>query len=160
MEFTEQVDLNACDWLLSQLSTDFMKEHVLEGEEDRFNYSHVKKILQNYKKNKGITKVKYNKKDSAGILRDYGEGVQNMPTKFRGLICKHMTDVDMVNCHPIILLNLCERHNILCPYLKNYCEHRAECLDKHTTKTLIMKNMNSKFKIKMYPIGCSCLIWK
>jgi hypothetical protein len=148
MEFTEQVDLNACDWLLSQLSTEFMKEHVLEGEEDRFNYSHVKKILQNYKKNKGITKVKYFKKDSAGILRDYGEGVQNMPTKFRGLICKHMTDVDMVNCHPVILLNLCEKHKIPCPYLKNYCEHRAECLDKHTTKTLIMKSMNSKFKLK------------
>ena len=53
MEFTEQVDLNACDWLLSQLSTDFMKEHILEGEEDRFNYSHVKKILQNYKKEQG-----------------------------------------------------------------------------------------------------------
>ena len=50
MNFTEQVDLNACDWLLSQLSTDFMKEHVLEGEEDRFNYSHVKKYFRTTKR--------------------------------------------------------------------------------------------------------------
>jgi hypothetical protein len=148
MEFTERIDVNASNWLLSQLSDDFLKQHLLEGEETRFNYTAVKKRLQNYKKNHGVEKVKYYKKDKFGILRDYGDGIQSLPTEFRGLICKEMTDVDMVNCHPIILFNLCLKHNIPCEYLKYYCENRTECLEKYTTKNLIISSMNASWNSK------------
>lgn len=149
MEFNERIDVNASNWLLSQLSDEFLKQNFLEGETDeRFRFTPVKKILQKYQKNQGIQKVKYYKKDEFGLLRDYGDGIQSLPTTFRGLICKGMTDVDMVNCHPIILLNLCEKHDIPCPYLKYYCENRAECLDKYTTKTLIISSMNARWNIK------------
>lgn len=149
MEFNERIDVNASNWLLSQLSDEFLKQNFLEGETDeRFRFTPVKKILQKYQKSLGIQKVKYYKKDEFGLLRDYGDGIQSLPTTFRGLICKGMTDVDMVNCHPIILLNLCEKHDIPCPYLKYYCENRAECLDKYTTKTLIISSMNARWNIK------------
>jgi hypothetical protein len=149
MEFTERIDVNASNWLLSQLSDNFLKQNFLEGETDeRFRLTPVKKVLQKYNKSQGIGKVKYYKKDEFGLLRDYGDGIQSLPTKFRGLICKGMTDVDMVNCHPIILFNLCEKHNVPCPYLKYYCENRAECLEKYTSKTTIMESMNASWNIK------------
>ena len=149
MEFTERIDINASNWLLSQLSDDFLKKSFLEGEtDDRFRFTTVKKRLQNYKKGQGTEKVKYYKKDEFGLLRDYGDGIQSLPTKYRGLICKSMTDVDMVNCHPILLFNLCEKHNIPCPYLKYYCENRSECLEKYTSKTIIMESMNTSWHIK------------
>lgn len=57
MEFTERVDVNASNWLLSQLSDDFLRQNFLEGETDeRFRFTSVKKRLQNYKKNQGIEK--------------------------------------------------------------------------------------------------------
>ena len=50
MEFTERIDLNASNWLLSQLSDDFLKQHVLEGEDDRFYFSTVKKDFRSIKR--------------------------------------------------------------------------------------------------------------
>ena len=34
----------------------------------------------------------------------------------------------MVNCHPLILLYLCEKHGLKCNILKNYVENRDEIL--------------------------------
>ena len=131
-----------------------LKKNFLEGETDeRFRFTPVKKALQKYNKGQGIQKVKYYKKDEFGLLRDYGDGIKSLPTTFRGLICKDMTDVDMVNCHPILLFNLCEKHDIPCQYLKYYRENRSECLEKYTSKTIIMESMNSSWNIKKYLLG-------
>jgi len=148
MEFVERVDVNSVKWLLSQLSNEFIQTHVLDGEEERFNYSHVKKILQNYDKHKGVVSTKYRKTDQFGILRDYTDGVQALPTKFRGLLCKNMTDVDVVNCHPTIILNICKKHNINCLYLEDYCKNRKALLIKDTTKIDILRSINKKQKLK------------
>jgi len=57
MEFTERIDVNASNWLLSQLSDDFLKKNFLEGETDeRFRLTPVKKALLKYKKSQGIGK--------------------------------------------------------------------------------------------------------
>ena len=55
MEFNERIDVNASNWLLSQLSDDFLKQNFLEGETDeRFRFTPVKKALQKYQKSLGI----------------------------------------------------------------------------------------------------------
>lgn len=149
MEFIERVDFKAVQWLLSQLSNEFIQKYVLEGEETRFNYTHIKKILQNYEKNKGIVKTFYRKTDKFGILRDYTNGVQSLPTIFRGLIAKNMTDIDIVNAHPVIILNLCKKHNITCLYLEDYCTNRKAIIERgDTTKLDIIRSINKKSKLK------------
>ena len=35
----------------------------------------------------------------------------------------------MANCHPVILLNLCQKNKVVCNILKNYVENRDIILD-------------------------------
>jgi hypothetical protein len=149
MEFIEKIDVNAAQWLLSQLSAEFLALHT--NIDEISNFTNIKKILNNYIKHKGIMKVAYKKShhDKHRILRDYGNGIQSMPSVFRGLLCKNMTDVDMVNAHPSILLNLCKRHNISCHYLNDYCQNRKSILERgDATKIDILRSMNKKNKLK------------
>lgn len=149
MEFIERVNLTAVKWLLSQLSNEFIQKNVLEGEEARFNCTYIKRILQNYEKQEGVVKAVYKKTDKFGILRDYTQGIQSLPTVFRGLIAKNMTDCDMVNAHPSIILNLCRKHSITCLYLDDYCKNRKEILARgDATKIDIIRSINKKQKLK------------
>lgn len=55
--------------------------------------------------------------------------IQNVPCEYRtfitdGLVC----DIDVKNCHPIILEQLCEEHDFHCPNLKDYIANRAKHL--------------------------------
>jgi hypothetical protein len=43
---------------------------------------------------------------------------------------KYYTDVDIDNCHPTMLYQLCLKHNIPCEYLEKYVLNRSEYLDK------------------------------
>ena len=40
------------------------------------------------------------------------------------IIPKNIKDIDMINCHPVILLNLCQKNKVKCNILKNYVENR------------------------------------
>ena len=42
---------------------------------------------------------------------------------------KNIKDIDMINSHPVILLNLCQKNKISCNILKNYVENRDLILD-------------------------------
>ena len=57
------------------------------------------------------------------------KGIQNVWRAFRGALCKGiMTDIDMKNAHPVILLWICDTHKIACPKLREYVERRDEHL--------------------------------
>ena len=60
----------------------------------------------------------------------------------------------MINCHPVILLNLCQKNNVKCNILKNYVENRNIILDtfgnnRKTAKELFLTILNGGFK-KVY----------
>ena len=66
--------------------------------------------------------------------KDFGrmfcsEGIQNVWRAFRGALCEGlMTDIDMKNCHPVILVWLCEKFAIDCPKLREYVTAREHHL--------------------------------
>ena len=67
---------------------------------------------------------------------------------------KNIKDIDMVNCHPVILLNLCSKNKVKCNILKNYVENRNIILDsfsddRKTVKELFLTILNGGFK-KVY----------
>ena len=67
---------------------------------------------------------------------------------------KNIKDIDMVNCHPVILLNLCQKNKVKCNILKNYVENRNIILDsfgdnRKTVKELFLTILNGGFK-KVY----------
>ena len=64
---------------------------------------------------------------------------------------KNIKDIDMVNCHPVILLNSCQKNKIHCNILKNYVENRDLILDsfgnnRKTVKELFLTILNGGFK--------------
>jgi len=83
-------------------------------------------------------------------------------------------DVDVINAHPTILLNICKEHDIACPYLSDYVNNRSKILEdimeaenitkgEAKEKVLIMMNSHNKkiptkykwlkgFKNEMYEI--------
>jgi hypothetical protein len=93
--------------------------------------------LKNYCKDiiasKGELKVNYGFTEGKdfGRLQSKSSSVQRIFNGFRGLLCDGLTyDLDMKNAHPNILRNLCDLHEIDCPYLEDYINHRDEWLDE------------------------------
>ena len=80
-------------------------------------------------------------------------GLQGINRRIRHTICEGLwIDIDFVNCHPVLLYNICKQHSLKCKYLKRYIEKRDEMLQefveadglksKSHAKTLILKAMN------------------
>ena len=66
---------------------------------------------------------------------------------------KNIKDIDMVNSHPVILLNLCQKNNISCNILKNYVENRNLILNsfgnnRKSVKERFLTILNGGFKEK------------
>ena len=66
---------------------------------------------------------------------------------------KNIKDIDMVNSHPIILLNLCQKNEISCNILKNYVENRDLILNsfgdnRKSVKEMFLIILNGGFKDK------------
>ena len=58
--------------------------------------------------------------------------------ELRNLLVGHVVrDVDMVNCHPTLLMCLNQSLGVDCPMLENYVTNRVSCFRKfsQTTKT-------------------------
>ena len=60
----------------------------------------------------------------------------------------------MINSHPVILLNLCQKNDIACNILKNYVENRNDILEafgdnKKSVKEMFLTILNGGFK-KIY----------
>ena len=67
---------------------------------------------------------------------------------------KNIKDIGMVNAHPVILLNLCQKNEISCNILKNYVENRNTILEsfgdnKKVVIEMFLTILNGGFK-KIY----------
>ena len=66
---------------------------------------------------------------------------------------KNIKDIDMINAHPVILFNLCQKNDISCNILKNYIENRDIILESFGNNKKVVKNifltiLNGGFKDK------------
>ena len=94
-------------------------------------------------------KEKYNCKN-----RYYGFGscLSYLKKEIRNSIMpKNIKDIDMVNSHPVILLNLCQKNEITCNILKNYVENRDLILNsfgdnRKSVKEMFLAILNGGFK--------------
>ena len=107
----------------------------------------LKYILDNNDYNEEVNNLAKNYYDSLGDLgrkriqykqkykcknRYYGVGscLSYLKKEIRNSIMpKNIKDIDMINAHPVILLNLCQKDNISCNILKNYVENRELILN-------------------------------
>ena len=64
---------------------------------------------------------------------------------------KNIKDIDMINCHPVILLDLCKKNNVNCDILRNYVENRDLILNsfgdnRKSVKEMFLTVLNGGFK--------------
>ena len=107
--------------------------------------------LDNLGRKRIAYKQKYNCKN-----RYYGVGscLSYLKKEIRNSIMpKNIKDIDMVNSHPVILLNLCQKNELSCNVLKNYVESRDLILDSFSNnrkevKELFLTILDGGFKDK------------
>lgn len=135
MELIERLPLKPIQWL-SQLSySEFVdkcikKDKKCTNEECKTKYSILQQFCQTNLKTNGITKRIYSYSTGSSGRLFSGGSLQGLPSTIRGLFMSNGigTDIDMCNAHPVILQYICKLHNIPCPQLEYYINHREECI--------------------------------
>lgn len=111
----------------------------------------LKKILSNYLKNyrTGGVKVEFIQKNNVGrMFAKRSLSIQSLPRKIRHTIAKDSyNDIDIVNCHPVLLVHLCEKYDIECPSLRDFVCKRESIFkeigeDRESLKIKFLKIIN------------------
>ena len=83
--------------------------------------------------------------------------IQNLPREFKNFLTDEiMTDIDIKNSQPTILLNICKKYGISCINLEKYCNNRNEILEETKLhKTIFTASINynkrlTKIKNKIF----------
>ena len=173
IKFTETLDVSKCIQVLSLTKTEIKENfwqknsfmhgvHALEWT----SYVHtLKKVLRTAVGDNGRVKQEY--KFAAGqsdgrIYVKHG-GIQSLQHNVRNYLCgEYYYDVDMVNCHPSLLLHVCKEHNIPTMFLNAYCDDRDQVLSDHAlSKQDILVALYSDInKVKKNNDWYNCFIYE
>ncbi len=130
----------------------YVLDHILpsepESESRKKSQKMIKKLLKQSKGQSFIT-VHYEKGTNAHDKgRWYAKtpaSMQHMPKRIRHTICQGLwVDLDFVNSHPTILLQLCQKLRMDCRYLEEYVRGRDEILIK-----MVQAGVNNRDEAKM-----------
>jgi hypothetical protein len=152
--FIEKPTIRAVHWLKQHLNSELWAKHYIADEDinKKQKLEMTVKYLDALLKNNCVLRVDYFNSDADvhKIGRQYGHGVQGIPSAFRGLLFgDNTTDIDMVNAHPSILRHLCQSKNIPCSRLDRYCDHRDELIASgEATKQSVVVSIFNRDEIK------------
>ena len=110
--------------------------YLMETYKDNFKKETLRKLLYYSKGIKNNVKTcKYScKKEYEPYGRLYSKNsLQGLPSEVRAFITngKYM-DIDIKNCMPSILINICNSFNIPSKHIQEYCDKRSEILSKYS----------------------------
>jgi hypothetical protein len=111
----------------------------LKGDDGMCVYDSYRRVLHIAKLLGGVIPVSYREptdgfgRSKSRVSVDDGKGYMpsfaTMKREVRAhLAAPHYHDVDFVNCHPVILEQVLERHRIPCPLLTKYVAGREACV--------------------------------
>ena len=151
MELYEKLDLTLINYLNKFTFDEFKlycKSSCKNDSERKIQYNMLKNFCAANIKAKGQVRRIYSytlkTPNEVGGRLYCGNSIQGLSSKIRGFLCKHMTDIDMKNAHPVIARYLCKKNNIDCPSLSYYIENRDEILSRFdkSGKTLFLCALN------------------
>jgi hypothetical protein len=114
-------------------------------------YTKLKNYCKCIIKSKNNHKVNYDysKNKKIGRLQSIEPSIQRLYNGFRGVLCNGiMWDLDMCNCHLVLILNLCKKHNIKYNLLFDYIENREQFLSELMTDYDINRSMAKQVLLK------------
>ena len=109
------------------------EERRLQIEEKRKEFDFLislKKICKNKSNVNNVSYLPSKNLKNMGRLFAQSASLQNLPREFRGAIGGNYHDIDMVNCHPSLLLQYCKKNDIKCNNLEHYVNNRDEVINK------------------------------
>jgi hypothetical protein len=154
LELEETIDINilnkliASDGLLQTTSWKAGKINFLNEREQLIS------LKKNIKKNK--LKVKYNKVEYGlgRVYPKYGLSLCSLRKEVRQtLSLNQYVDIDMENCHPVLLLQICEFNNVECKYLKQYVNSRKDILLEVQKKYNCSRESSKKLFLRLSYLG-------
>jgi phage/plasmid-associated DNA primase len=123
----EQVDTTVLRYLL-------LNPAIIEKYEDSTTKGKLFTILKKYNKEckNGYLYTEYEQKHpNLGRYYVKGSGLQFLKKEIRdSLTYKYHNDIDIINCHPTLLYNICMKNNWKCDILKSYVENRESKLQE------------------------------
>ena len=114
-----------------------VNEKIVKGlltldELDENQKQQLTRYLSKWNPKTGMVKVQYVKSAKHGWGRVYPReslGFTSFKKKIRNTILnENYLDYDIKNCHPTILLNICQKHHISCENIQKYVQNRAEII--------------------------------
>ena len=69
------------------------------------------------------------------------------------LICDTYVDFDLTNCQPAIIMNICEKNNIECRAIREYCERRDDILNELSVHYGITYSVAKKLMLRLCFFG-------
>lgn len=142
---------------VSQLSMDEFKPFLrpnTSAKDAKNLFTLTKKYTHNVIDNKGSITVPYGYPN--GTIQHFGNrlfakgGIQNLPCTIRNFLFSGIaTDIDVQNCHPVLLQYICKTYQFETPHLSNYIKNRNYVLslisnDKDEAKRKILASMNDQ----------------
>ena len=152
----EPIDLNILDKLLKSdlLQTNFHNP-LFNIKFDGGEYE----LLTNYKKliKNGMAEVLYNKvknMEFGRVLPKNALGLFNIRRELRHTLAKGtFIDIDIENCHPVLLYQVCKANSIECDYLEEYVLNRKKYLDDVMNTYNVNKDVAKRLFIKLMYFG-------
>ena len=99
--------------------------------------------------------VDYDKKKYGRLNPHQSLSLATTRREIRHALChKQYVDIDIDNCHPTLIIQICDAHNIECKYLKQYVNNRAEKLKTIMEETGCSRNQAKILFIRLLYFGC------
>lgn len=166
--YTEHVDKNILKYILDHHETYDLGSIYIDGNKTTNGvYTLLCKYYTSLNEN-GELAVRYiqSKSKKFGRYWPVSIGITGICKKVRHAIAKEFNiDIDIVNCHPILLEQICSRYNIDCPKLQYYNLHRNKLVEHNANlKQRVLEVINGslsrddddKFIDKLY-VECSVI---
>lgn len=139
--FEETFDTMKLAYILENFETFPLREETIDGDE---NWSPVVVMTEALRMVKGgVLEVKY-KQSKNEVGRHYafkGRSLQGMPREIRHTVARdYYHDIDIINCHPTLLLQYCKKNSIQCRALEDYVMNRDERLTELIRVTGLSKD--------------------
>jgi hypothetical protein len=155
IECNEKVNVEVLDKLIR---SDLLKKQLHSPFADHY-YESEREQLINYKKliNGSEALVKYSMKKAISygrVIPKNGLGLFNIRRELRQTISKdYYVDIDVENCHPVILSQICYKNNIECKFLDEYINNRKNILEETMNKYNCNRDTAKRLYIRLMYFG-------
>ncbi len=143
IDFQETLNINYNDKL---------KQSNIINKEEKNQLKTICKTLNN---NTRICKYEYKTIKYGRLYDKNNTGSLNMSQKLRGILYSDYVEIDIENCQPTILYEICKNNNIQCDKLSYYVKNRNEIIIKYNIskdeiKKIFSSVMNSNKQIETH----------